>query len=221
MVLIQKDFITIKPEVEQLISKSGGIIFDMDGTLIDMEKGNYSIYSEILREMYGIDITKGEWCRFLSGRRPQDSLPEFLKIKGITGRFNFERFKLIAGPLKENMLKNRIGETVRLTPGAEMFLRDLKMRNKKLALASSTILRFVSLMLSHFKLETLFDVVLTAESIKKGKPDPEIYLKALDQIKLPAANCLVFEDSDAGVEAALAAKIICIRVRHYDNGFSK
>ncbi|MBU4351280.1 HAD-IA family hydrolase [Candidatus Parcubacteria bacterium] len=119
------------------------------------------------------------------------------------------------------MLKNRIEETARLTPGAEMFLQDLKMRNKKLALASSTIFRFVSLMLSHFKLETLFDVILTAESIKKGKPDPEIYLKALEQIKLPAANCLVFEDSDAGIKAASAAKIICIKVYHYDNGFSK
>ena len=209
-------YLEIPLQAFELIATKRGVIFDLDGALVDMEQANYQMYFEVLKKMYSLEITEVEWVKFFAGRRPQESVPDFLKHrKKRQIKFDFEEFKRLAGPIKEDFIFNRLNEVAFLVPGAEQFLeRVKKLGNIKLALATSTIERFTTQILKYFGIDDYFDVILTGESVSKGKPDPEIYLKTLQVLKLPAQVCLVFEDSQSGVEAALRAGIEVIRIQN-------
>ena len=209
-------YLGIPLQAFELIAIKRGVIFDLDGTLVDMEQANYQMYLEVLKKMYSLEITEREWVKFFAGRRPQESVPDFLKHREKRQiKFDFEKFKRLAGPIKEGLIFNRLNEVAFLVPGAEQFLeRVKKLGNIKLALATSTIERFTRQILKYFGIDDYFDVILTGESVSKGKPDPEIYLKTLQVLKLPAQVCLVFEDSQSGVEAALKAGIEVIRIQN-------
>jgi beta-phosphoglucomutase-like phosphatase (HAD superfamily) len=70
----------------------------------------------------------------------------------------------------------------------------------------------VQRVLSILKLDDVFDFVASRDDVENGKPDPEIYLLVADQLGIPPSECLVIEDSPAGVKAALAAGMACIAV---------
>lgn len=128
--------------------------------------------------------------------------------------FDFEEFKRIAGPIKDEFIFNRLNEAAVLIPGVDQFLKRLKSLRKRLVLATSTISRFVNPVLQHFKISDYFDIILTGESVSKGKPDPEIYLAAVDVLKLAPSDCIVFEDSQNGIKAALGAGIDVVKIEH-------
>jgi len=213
-------YLEIPPQVFELIANKKGVIFDLDGTLVDMEQANYRMYFEVLKKMYGLEITEVEWVKFFTGRRPQESIPDFLKHrKREQIEFDFGEFKRLVGPLKEDFIFNRLNEVAFLIPGANQFLERVKKSgNIKLALATSTIERFTRQILKHFGIDNYFDVILTGESVSRGKPDPEIYLKTLKVLKLSPDVCLVFEDSQSGIKAALRAGVEVIRIQ---NRFSR
>jgi len=215
--VLSHGYLKIPPPAFELIAGRKGVIFDLDGTLVDMEQANYQMYLEVLRKMYGLEITEVEWVKFFTGRRPQESIPDFLKHRGKEQvEFDFEEFKRLAGPIKEDFIFNRLNEVASLIPGAKQFLERLRNSGKiELALATSTIERFTKQILKHFGIANYFDVILTGESVSKGKPDPEIYLKTLEVLKLPPDICLVFEDSQSGIKAALGAGIEVIRIQNH------
>lgn len=212
--VLKSNYLDISPQVFNMVAGRKGLIFDLDGTLVDMEQANYRMYFEVLKKMYGLEIAEAEWEKFFAGKRPQESIPDFLKSKGKNRAvFDFGRFKLLAGPIKDNFIFKRLDEVAFLLPGADQFLKRLKKLGKiKLALTTSTIDRFVKQILKHFDINDYFDVVLTGESVSRGKPNPEVYLKTLKTLKLEPDTCLVFEDSQSGVEATLRAGIDVVRI---------
>jgi len=210
---LQGGYLEIPPKINSLIANKKGIIFDMDGTLIDMEEANYKMYKETVREMYGLNVSLSDWRKTFSGRRPQDSVLDFLKSKGVNKKFNFKKFKQIAGPIKRNIVFFELDKYAKMLPKASEFLKYLtRDKKRKLVLATSTTAFFVKSILTQFKIDKYFDLILTGESVSRGKPDPEIYLKALLALNLSASECLVFEDSESGIKAVLAAGIECIKV---------
>ncbi|HOV88789.1 MAG TPA: HAD family phosphatase [Candidatus Paceibacterota bacterium] len=215
--VVKNNYLDISPRVFNMVAGRRGVIFDLDGTLVDMEQANYRLYFEFLKRMYGLEITEREWKKFFAGRRPQESIPDFLKSKEKEQTiFDFEKFKLLAGPIKDELISKHLGEVSFLIPGINQFLNRLKkLRNMKLALATSTIDCFVKQILKYFNTDNYFDIVLTGENVSKGKPNPEIYLKTLKALKLKSDDCLVFEDSQSGVEAALGAEIDVIKIQSF------
>jgi len=217
VIAVLDNYLNVSPQVFNTVASRKGVIFDLDGTLVNMERANYCMYFEVLKGMYGLEITEGEWQKFFAGRRPQESIPDFLKLKG--GKqiiFDFEKFKFLAGPIKDDLIFKRLDEVTFLIPGADQFLKRLKkLGDIKLALATSTIDRFVKQILKYFNINNCFDVVLTGESVSKGKPNPEIYLKTLKALGLKPDVCVVFEDSQSGVEAALEARVDVIKVESF------
>lgn len=94
-----------------------------------------------------------------------------------------------------------------LIPGARNFLDLLKNRKIKIALASAGDRNRNIKVLYDCKLYGYFDVVLGAEDVKHNKPDPEMYIKAVEQLNLSSEECLVIEDSFNGIMAAKEANI--------------
>jgi len=212
IIAVLNNYLEIGDDVLKTINNKLGIIFDLDGTLINTENLNYKLYLESLKIMYGLKITKLEWKKFFSGRKPQDSIPNFLNFKGINKSFNIKKFKKIADPIKNKMI-SKINKKDVFILGAYQFLNKLKKSGKKLSLATSTNKHSVQYLLKHLQIDKYFEVILTGDDVSKSKPHPEIYLRAVKLLKLKKEYCIVFEDSINGIKSALKAGIDVIKIK--------
>jgi HAD superfamily hydrolase (TIGR01509 family) len=100
------------------------------------------------------------------------------------------------------------------TEGAIKFILDARTSGIKVGVVSSAATWMVHKVLSKLELQSSFDLVITQEDVTRHKPDPEAYLLALSRLQVSAKDTLVFEDSSAGLKAAMAAGCRCIAVRH-------
>jgi beta-phosphoglucomutase len=95
-------------------------------------------------------------------------------------------------------------------PGVKEMIQDIRASGIKIALASSS--KNADTVLTLLNIKNLFDVIVDGTMITHTKPDPEIFLLAAKKLNLPPSKCLVFEDAEAGVEAAIAAGMKCIGI---------
>lgn len=176
------------------------ILFDLDGVLADSKKAHLKAFNQVC-ESKGIILTKEE-LKNIFGFSTEHGLQQVCKKRGLTGQIDEwakEKKQLALLFLKKS----------KLFPGAEDFLKYAKGKYK-IALASSSSKEEVEAVLKENL--KLFDAVLTRESVKKQKPDPEIYKKTAKQLKVKPSDCIVIEDSIAGVESAKRAGMFCIAV---------
>jgi mannitol-1-/sugar-/sorbitol-6-/2-deoxyglucose-6-phosphatase len=173
-------------------------IFDMDGTLVDSE----AYWRQAEREVFGavgIDITDAmatitapmtprqvteHWYR----HRPWPD-PDFARMEAAVVQRVAEQFHQGCEPL----------------PGAREILERCASLGWRIALASNSPAVLCHLALERLGLTSRFDVVVSADDVERGKPDPAIYLLAAERLGVRADECLVFEDSVTGARAALAA----------------
>lgn len=179
------------------------IIFDMDGCLVDTEAHNAKSW-EIAFEIDGFEINPtviegwtGCGANYINN-----------EVYKLTGDLN--RSKKLR-QLKDDVFMERLDSgKIELKPYAKEILSFTKDNKIKLGLVSSTFEYKALKILKYFKLLDYFDFMVFGNQVKNLKPDPEIYLLALDISKEDVANCLVFEDSVSGVKAAKAAGFTCI-----------
>src|SRR5690606_32116870 len=108
----------------------------------------------------------------------------------------------------------------RVLPGVVQSLNMLREHDFKIGLASSSPLRMIEELVSHFGLTDYFDCIVSADAVAFGKPHPGVFLYAAEQLNAAPHQCLVFEDSMNGVIAAKSArmKVIAVPDRlHYDD----
>ncbi len=200
-------------EINEILTQKKAIILDMDGTMLDLESLNYEGYKKSLKSKFGIDLSEKDYQTFFAGTQTHKAFKSYLdshKIENDTDLIDdlVEQFRNIKG----QELKENIDNVVKLKPGLISFLRHAQSKGKKLAVATSTVQRFALLIIRHFDLEKFFDLILTANDIKKSKPNPEIFLTALSKLDETAKKTVVFEDSKNGIAAARAAEILCIGI---------
>jgi beta-phosphoglucomutase-like phosphatase (HAD superfamily) len=109
-------------------------------------------------------------------------------------------------------------------PGLFILTDMLKKAGFRLALASSSNFDHIQIVLKKLNLEDCFEVILSGDHVEKGKPNPEIYQKTAQKLRVRPEQCLVLEDTQTGVSAAKGAKMKCIAVpNQYTKGqdFSK
>lgn len=181
------------------------VLFDLDGLLIDSEIISYKIYEEIFGE-YGYPYTLTQYANEYSGKTLMENVTRTIKngLLPLTKEQLIEKIYEIEGRL--------IQEGVSLKTGALELLEYLREHQYGVAVATSSIKERALSILKLHEIESYFHAGVFAEDLTKSKPDPEVFLKAAGKLGRLPEECLVLEDSAAGIEAAYRAGIpvICI-----------
>jgi len=186
------------------------LIFDMDGVIIDSNPLHRVAWTEYTRR-HGIEMTEAMQQR-MYGKRNDEIIRDFLGAR-ISADEVFAH-----GAAKEalyrEMMMPRTEES--LVPGIRDFLA--RHRDLKFGLATNAEPANVDFVLDTTRLRPLFPVVVTGHDVTHPKPHPEIYLRVAELLRVPPAECIVFEDSYTGVAAGVAAgmRVVGITTTHHD-----
>jgi HAD superfamily hydrolase (TIGR01509 family) len=190
---------------DKLVGPAKGLVLDFDGFLADSEKYHYLSYKEIFAR-YNHDVDETEYYRYWTSL-------------GHGAKGEIERHNLDLDPLairNEKMpIFTRYCEdgSITLFPEARQLLDLLFATGKTLAIASGTPTHDIRAVLKNAGVSDHFTAILGSDIVPKIKPAPDIFLKTLAAIKLPAGACVVFEDAEKGMYAAIEAGIPVIVVR--------
>ena len=179
------------------------VIWDLDGVIIDSADEHRRAWQRLAHEE-GITMTDADfWATF--GKRNDDIFAQ------IWGNLPPERAKELADR-KEMYFRELIRESAKPLPGSIELMRELHDAGFAQALASSTPIENIQVISDILGLKRYLSVIISGETVARGKPAPDIFLKAAEELDKDPAACLVIEDAVAGVEAAHAAGMRCIAV---------
>lgn len=181
-------------------------LFDMDGLMINTEPLQSRAYEKILRDL---------------GKEPILNAEGVVQAVGVREKDNWELIKRSHGfeEATEQLVKKRaavymvmLKENITAQPGLVELLALLKRHGVKMAVASSSTLPQINIVLEGLNVAGYFDVVVSAHTIKHGKPAPDIFLLAAKRLRVDPKDCVVFEDAESGVRAgkAAGAKVVAV-----------
>ncbi len=188
------------------------LIFDLDGVIVDTAHYHFVAWQRLAREL-GIDFTEKDNER-LKGVSRMRSLEIILEI-GNRQMSESEKERLAT---RKNAWFVEYIQNVKpdeIFPGVKEMIQACKAAGFRVALASSS--KNARTVLRNLKVEDLFEGFVDGNMITHSKPNPEIFLKAAAQLGVEPQHCVVFEDAEAGVEAALAAGMKCVGVGSPEN----
>ena len=188
------------------------LIFDLDGVIVDTAHYHFVAWQRLAREL-GIDFTEKDNER-LKGVSRMRSLEIILEI-GNRQMPESEKERLAT---RKNAWFVEYIQNVKpdeIFPGVKEMIQACKAAGFRVALASSS--KNARTVLRNLKVEDLFEGFVDGNMITHSKPNPEIFLKAAAQLGVEPQHCVVFEDAEAGVEAALAAGMKCVGVGSPEN----
>lgn len=193
-------------------AKYKAFIFDMDGTLINSEPVGPITFVQIA-EKYGVSPIMSERASFMqSWKRIGDYTDEKTLLTNfvVDHSLNLDPEHFLK-EFFENYLKN-LAEAPALS-GVSDFLHTAKAKGYKMVIVSASKNSQIQTVLANHEWQEIFDYIVGEEDISKHKPDPEGYLKAIQHLKLPADECIIFEDSKNGVIAARKAGAYVVGIR--------
>lgn len=179
-----------------------GILFDMDGVLIDSGEAHFQAWHQLGEEV-GVPHTR-EFFRQTFGMHNAQILPKWL------GRKLDEDELTRLADRKEALYRQLVSTQASAIEGAVPLVGELRRQGFRLAVASSGPRANIELCLRALELEDVFDALSTGDDVSEGKPHPEVFLLAARKLGLPPGQCLVIEDAPAGVEAARRAGAACL-----------
>jgi len=175
-----------------------GVIFDMDGVLVDTYHAHYESWL-MMAERDGLSFTEQEFAATF-GRTSREIIAHFWG----DGRYTDAEMTEL-DDTKEAIFREIIAADFPVMLGAAELLDDLRAAGFKLAVGSSGPPENVALVMDRLRARSLFDAIVTATDVTRGKPDPEVFLLAAERMGIPPERCAVVEDAPPGIEAANAA----------------
>jgi beta-phosphoglucomutase len=195
------------------------VIFDFDGVITDSEILHLRSFNRMLAP-FGIEITTKDYYRDYLGLTDLDLLA-VLREKGLL-KVDEGRIEMLARQKKEifAQLARTQGTII---DGVRPFLRMLRENSVAMAICSGALLAEIELILQKERLRDFFEVIVSAEQVKRGKPHPDGFLLTLQKLNeesetgVQASECVVIEDSHWGLEAAKAAGMHTVAITNsYD-----
>jgi len=182
-------------------------LFDLDGVIVDTAKYHFIAWRQIADEL-GFVFTERANER-LKGVSRQRSLDILLEIGGLAPD---EETKARMAEKKNGLYLDYIRKMTpeEILPGAESFLAECRAAGLKTALATAS--RNSALILELLCIRSMFDAVVDGNKVKRTKPDPEVFLLCAQELGVEARRCVVFEDAEAGIEAARAAGMFSVGI---------
>jgi beta-phosphoglucomutase len=191
--------------VSDVSRRSAAVLWDLDGTLADSGDYHWRSWRDTLR-LEGIEL---DYQQFLDsfGQKNDRILASWLGPE--TAAETICRI----GDAKEQLYREFArAEGLIPLPGAVEWVKRLRAQGWKQAIASSAPRANVEVMLDAIGVADLMDAIVSAEDVTRGKPDPQVFLRAAEQLGVPPAGCVVVEDAAAGVEAGRRAGMKTIGV---------
>jgi beta-phosphoglucomutase len=181
------------------MSKTGACIFDLDGVIVDTAVYHYKAWKRLANEL-GFDFTEHDNEK-LKGVSRTRSLELILQWGGVS-KTDAEKEELATR--KNNWYVEMISHMTpeEILPGAKEFVISCRNAGIKTALGSAS--KNSMTILDKIGITGLFDAIIDGNKVSKPKPDPEVFLKGAEAVNVTPADCVVFEDAIAGIEAAIA-----------------
>ena len=189
------------------MAKIEALIFDLDGVIVDTAVYHYKAWKRLADEL-NIPFTEedNEQLKGVSRVKSFDillslgnlNMPEQEKVK-YRDKKNQWFVEYISGMQPADVL-----------PGVTGFIHDLKTKGFKIVLGSAS--KNAVTVLENVDLIQVFDAIVDGTQVSAAKPDPQVFLKGAEAVSVVPGNCVVFEDAQAGVEAALNGGMFCIGV---------
>ena len=177
-------------------------LFDLNGTMIDDMQYHIHAWHRIFNNL-GANISLERMKEECYGKNHE------VIERILPGRFTYEE-KDAMSLAKEREYQKAFRPYLKLLPGLDKFLRDSYEAGIKMAIGSAAIMFNIDFVLDGLNIRKYFQVLVSADDVKKSKPDPETYLKCADALHVDPAHCIVFEDAPKGVESALNAGMKCV-----------
>ena len=176
-----------------------GIVFDMDGVVIEAKDWHFDALNKALK-LFGFEISRFDHLTTYDGLPTRRKL-EMLSIeRGLPVELHS-----FINEMKQAYTMEIVHTQCKPRFVHEYALSKLKAMDYKLGLASNSIKTTIEVMMQKAKLAQYLDVQLSAEDVTNGKPDPEIYIKAMEHLGIKPTECLILEDNENGILAARAS----------------
>ena len=176
--------------------KIQAVIFDMDGVLIDAKEWHYEALNRALA-LFEFHINRYEHLVTFDGLPTRDKLAMLTKDRGLPLGLH-----KVINELKQKYTMEIVHRECKPMFQHEYALSRLKAQGYKLALASNSVRNSVEVMMQKSGLDRFLDAMVSNEDVTKGKPDPEMYLKATELLGVSPSQCLVVEDNENGIKSA-------------------
>ncbi|QQS39459.1 HAD family phosphatase [Candidatus Woesebacteria bacterium] len=184
--------------------KKYGAIFDLDGTIVDDDFIYGNAFSQVLKKLGAKNVPD---IPHTGGIGIDENWPILFDKYKITTQHSIEDLSALVTDYFLAHVK-----LARIKRGFISFAHDLGESDFAIALATSTTWSIADALISTLDLQGVFESITTGEEVGNKKPSPEIFNLAADKISVPAKQCVVFEDSAAGVEAGLSAGMMVVGV---------
>ena len=176
----------------------GGYIFDCDGTLVDSMPLHYRAWN------IGFEKNEAPWVWEEDEFYANAGVPDRVTVEQLNMRYGAQIDPDLVHERKVEWYSQHLHE---LTPVKEVANLAVKLHRagKKISVASGSDLSIVIPSLEQIGLRDLFEIIVTPADVERGKPEPDMFLLAAEKMGVAPADCLVFEDGQAGIDAANAA----------------
>ena len=186
-----------------------GVIFDLDGVLVDTIPLHYSAWKRLFDE-YGYTFNEQIY------RQKVDGLPRLDGVLGVMEDLD-EQAAIVAGNQKQDFFLELITQQgIQPFSSTIPFINAMKQLGISMAVASSSV--NASAILENIGILEEFETVVTAEDVVHGKPHPDMFLMAAQRLGISVSNCVVFEDAESGIKAAKRGGFFCVGVDRHQYG---